>query len=369
MVRVYVWLSLLLFALVIIFSSAHLTITITPRAESKSFDREVTILSRENKTNLNKSEDTLEGSIYDDIIHVKSTTGPLGGQTVMGKAHGTVTVENHYSKAQPLVQGTRLVTPEGILFRTTQTITVPAGGSVTVDIEADANAENGIIGPSRFTIVALWKGIQNLIYATSTEPTTAETSNSRIITQEDINRASQTVTDLLRQQGLDNAARALGKNTQQLSSAFSMSDLTIAHSRAVGDSALEFETDATAHVTALDISQSDVQDVIRKKIASSLSPELELYALTGITIKSISAQAQNSAFKITVHADALIIPRYDALIDKSALLGKSAAEIQQQLSSLPRVSELKVAFFPPWMKRSLAFEDRIDVQIRAPAQN
>ena len=89
------------------------------------------------------------------------------GEVAGGTSSGMVSIINNFSKNQPLVARTRLLSKEGVLFRIAKGVTVPAKGSVQVAVYADKEGPTGDISPSTFTIPGLWTGLQDKIYAKS----------------------------------------------------------------------------------------------------------------------------------------------------------------------------------------------------------
>jgi hypothetical protein len=58
------------------------------------------------------------------------------------RAAGSVSIVSTYSRAQTLVERTRVATEDGRVYRITKAVTVPAGGKVTVDAAADVVGES-----------------------------------------------------------------------------------------------------------------------------------------------------------------------------------------------------------------------------------
>ena len=83
-----------------------------------------------------------------------------GTENANDPAQGSVTVYNAQEKPQELIKNTRFQTPDGLIFRIRDSITVPAGsaaapGELVVTVYADAGGESYNIGPSTFTLPGL----------------------------------------------------------------------------------------------------------------------------------------------------------------------------------------------------------------------
>ena len=109
----------------------------------------------------------LPGEVVESAGIGKSEKEIHATRVVAGRAGGMVTIINTTSRAQPLVATTRLLSSNGILFRITKSVVVPARGQVRVAAAADAIGAAGDIEPTRWTIPGLSRVLQQLIYAES----------------------------------------------------------------------------------------------------------------------------------------------------------------------------------------------------------
>jgi hypothetical protein len=123
------------------------TITITPRTQSFSID-----------TELNLASSTEIGYMASSTETTKKTLERSEKKKVQSKASGEITIYNNYTEdTQKLVKNTRFEAPNGIIFRISDSVTVPGkkngvAGSVSVKVTADSFGENYNIKPSKFTI-------------------------------------------------------------------------------------------------------------------------------------------------------------------------------------------------------------------------
>ena len=87
-----------------------------------------------------------------------STVKATGEEAVSKKASGTVVIYNNYnSSSQRLIKNTRFETPEGLIFRVSDSVTVPGKkgstpGSVEATIVADEPGDKYNVGLKDFTI-------------------------------------------------------------------------------------------------------------------------------------------------------------------------------------------------------------------------
>ena len=100
---------------------------------------------------------------------VASSTPPANQTTTDNTlvAQGTVRVVNNSTSSIKLVKTTRLLAPNGKLYRLASDVNVPAGQEATAIAYADQNGSSYAISATRFTIPGLSAGMQSSIYAIS----------------------------------------------------------------------------------------------------------------------------------------------------------------------------------------------------------
>ena len=119
---------------------AKATVTITPKIAN--FNIEGTFTAKKEPLSSELGYEVVTAT-DETTSTIAATAGPL----VQTKAKGTVVIyNNHSTTPQTLIAGTRLSTPEGLVYRTASSIVVPgkkaSPGSVSVAIVADQAGEN-----------------------------------------------------------------------------------------------------------------------------------------------------------------------------------------------------------------------------------
>lgn len=131
--------------------------------------------------------DFLKGLEILSDITLEQSFKASGVQETTESLTGTVTIINNYSKSQPLVRTTRLLTEDGVLLRLSEGVTVPVGGNVEARVYLDEDTKQvAKILPGRLTIPGLWEGIQDRIYAEVNNTITGEVVKSSLVTNDDV---------------------------------------------------------------------------------------------------------------------------------------------------------------------------------------
>ena len=129
--RRVIWTFVVITGLVVLAAAylmlASADITIKAKALTVSADVNVTIANLTGKT----TTATSTPGVVKTVSFAFTKAYPVTGSEMIGQSViGNVIVYNNYSKAQPLIASTRLLSPDGKLYRLSQTVVVPAGGSV-----------------------------------------------------------------------------------------------------------------------------------------------------------------------------------------------------------------------------------------------
>jgi len=146
------------------FSGAKVTVAPTENVSSVSGEFIATLSGGDLPFEVITAEKTLSASVPSE-----------GTETVSQAAQGTIIIENKQDTPQQLIKNTRFQTPEGLVFRIRDSVTVPAArngapGTLETTAYADAAGENYNVGPSSFTLPGLAGGATfTLVTARSSE--------------------------------------------------------------------------------------------------------------------------------------------------------------------------------------------------------
>ena len=129
--------TVVLFCVIIFMSSKEATITVTTKSDPIDVSKYVVV----------GPGGEWDGVVTTTLINETKAFSPTGTKEEPGIAKGRVTLVNETGYDQPLVATTRLLTPDGILFRLKDRVLVPAGGEIKAEVYADAEGASGNIGP------------------------------------------------------------------------------------------------------------------------------------------------------------------------------------------------------------------------------
>lgn len=352
--------SSVLVLLIFYFTIAEVKIEIKPEASDLSSTFTVELLPDVTTT---LAGTNIVPSIIETGIEERSETISIeGGTSVPAIATGEVTIVNKYSRSQPLVKTTRLLSPDGKLFRISKTVTVPAGGQVTVTAYADEAGKEFEVGPTRFTIPGLWEGLQEDIYAESIAPFTGGERLEKTITQELIDQSAKTLAN--------NVSASLSKTTYPKEGFVQITlvgdDITWSGNASPGDIVESLIVTVKIPVTTITFSLKDLESVSVNNLVTQTPPyqqflSADLATLT-YDLKSVDIDDQSASLEVSLNGKSASRLKKENL-EIAELKGKTYQELISYLEGIPGISDVSVTFTPSWLKKVPSLQDHVYIEI------
>ena len=361
---VFIALTAGLLAVIFYFSFVKVTITLIPNQERVSNSMIIDIIDRDQTKQ--PALTAIKGVVKPVDIEF-SKTYPATGAVVIGEeAVGKVKIINNYDKNQPLVATTRLLAPDSKLFRIKETVNVPAGGTVEVDIYADKPGEDMAIGPTKFSIPGLWAGLQDKIFAESTEPVDYRQKVKSHITQEDIDNSRRD----LRQELLAEAKKEVSKTYENFSQIiYKIDENTIksgAEARA-GEEKEDFSATMQAKVAVVAFDEKDAALLAKQKLLASLASNKELIRFDEseiiYSLDNYNHNEGEASISATFEGRTSLKDDSD-IVELEKILGLNEEQLNTYLKGLPEIAGFEVKFFPVFVKRVPKLIDRIEVVVK-----
>lgn len=356
-------------ALIVYYSTSKTVITVTLAPKPST-----TTLSVLVRKNADEQESNLTTAITGTLTTVEENgsrafDNPSTGEEVPAQATGTVTIYNNYSAAQPLAATTRLLTPDGVLFRIKDRVDIPAGGKVeNVDVYADQPGASGNIEPTTFTIPGLWQGLQDKIYAESTAPMTGGLRSGQVITKSFINASTQTLIDELADDAVTDLSTSDANPAnipvstsmlypitldQKLSADEGVEAASLTIDLRVKFIAVLFDPDTLAFLANQELGQTLPAD---EQLDSDSQPMLE-YSVESYDLENESATL---AVKYTDN----VIPRLSStMFNRDEVVGKDAQEIKTYFSHFDQIKDVQIKFSPFWVRKAPQLKDHIEIKL------
>lgn len=308
----------------------------------------------------------VRGRVVSSIFEKAETAKQSGDGTTMvdAIANGTVTIKNTSWSEQDLIVRTRLLSPDGVLFRIDETINIPARSEKTVSAHADKPGISGNVGPTKFTIPGLALARQELVYAENTEPFTGGVVATKAIVQADIDAAIAVL-----KTGLETEAKAMLRETvgtMYTGETFQTEVLEQTSSVKPGASADAFNVRMKARVTGIFFDRNTAEEVAATRLYNELGSGRRFVDINmdGLQLVADKVNVTDETASLRVYLDGRTVASTTSeKLDQSRFAGMTGEEVKQALVSDGIAEEVKVEFFPFWVKRVPRLTDHIFVEI------
>lgn len=318
---------------------------------------------------LSTEESEIRGRVVSGILGKTQTITPTPDEASMkdveGVATGAVTITNNLTFDQGLVATTRLLSSGGVLFRLTDAVTVPAGGSVTAEVYADEKGASGDIAPTTFTIPGLSAARQASVTAESFEAFTGGVTQVAIVSQEDIDEAVAQV-----QASLESDARSM--LTAEVGDAFSEAVyLTSVQEQSVSiepdSEAASFDVALTIKVVGVFYDRAMLETIALRKLYEGLGQGQTFVSvepsMIEVTLDAVDEEAKEANLHVRLSAQAINSQTSQAL-EVGRFVGMDEQEVQDLLLGEGVATDVDVKFFPFWISHVPRLKDHIYIEIQ-----
>lgn len=340
------------------FSTTSIAITLEPHTVTASTSFAVA-------TQPAAGSDDLAGTIIQTPTTGDQTVDvPQSGATVDDYAHGTVTFVNHATKTQALAAGTRLkAASNGLIFKTTARVDIPVNGTVTADVTCSTAGATGNIGADQFEIVALWPGLKDKIYATSTAAMAGGTRSSSQLAQATIDDAAAQLTEKLLSDA-SGTPPAAPTGMTLINAPFTIGTKTTASAKA-GDHVDSLTIHGTTTVAFVAVDTAALTRVLNAALAASL-PAGERFLDDTPTatwrLIDLSTKTGTAHLQVTL-TDRAELATNSALFAADRFTGKTPDDIRSQLLGTDGVKSATVSLAPFWASKTSTTPGQIRVTV------
>ncbi len=336
-----------LLSAVLYLSTRRATITVIAREEKKDFSFNATVQEE-------AAAGVIQGTVALTQFGYAKSYAPVGTKTVEGTAKGELTIYNKSDQPMGLIPKTRFQTEAGITFRLPERVDIPAGGSLTTEVYADAPGKDSDIAPSQFKLPALSPELQKVVYAVSTKPMTGGSSNVGVVSAEDIAGAHADFQEKAKDAFLE---RGVGANLPEgFKTLIVASETKSVPSVAVGAETKEFSLTGTTTILIVTYRESDLkrlfEEEVRRQTGTSAVKVLSaLPQNPRLSVVSFDAQTKTAQLAVSEEGMVTLDPESPSL-NTSQFTGKSKAVIEETIRRLSYVAGVDVKFSPDFLMRT-----------------
>ncbi len=352
-------LTIVLLAIVVFFTSKKATITIVANTDNKNVNLAIDINAGGNQS--------IKGVVTSTIFSWSEKFYPTSNKSIDGVAGGEVIIYNDSVIPQPLVATTRLLTADGILFRLSEGVTVPANDSVAVKIYADKSGVSGDISPVAFTIPGLDSNRQQYIYAKSKIAMSGGLKKVGVLTSDDLQVAKNSFALKIQLAYQNSIKENLPKDLKSLDNVLTAIAGIVESDTKVGDQTDGFTLSGSSTIAMVFYDKKDLQSLVSKDISSKVDGSLEKILSVGnnLQVSLSNYNLVNQTARLSVYQDVLVTLDVDGnKLSASNFFNKSKDEIQRYVMGLSHVVGVDIKFSPSWMRKAPSVADKIKVTVK-----
>ena len=364
----FIGLTFLLLLVVGYFFLPNLKITLHPSAEAIADSLTLSIASTTTETAAAETDGSrsVSGSLKSETLNADKVFETSGEEILGEEVAGEVTLHNDYTKAQPLVVKTRLLSSDNKLYRLKTAVTIPAGGTVKVEVYADSPSQEMAISPSRFTIPGLWLGLQDQIYGVSDTAFEYRHQVKHFVKQRDIDQALVSVKQTLADKA-KSELEAMNDGTSAVAYSLDENATVFKVGAKLGDEVSEFTVSAENNLVVATFSKDQAEALVKAKIAFLLPDDKKLSSFSGdddIEYHLDTYDIKTGAATVSANFNGSMSLRTDAdIIDRKQLVNLNKEQISEYLNTFPEIESYNLEFFPKFINRAPSLADRIKVDV------
>ncbi len=365
----FVFVVAFLALLVSYFSFSKLSIDVIPKSEAINDSLQLKVSTSSSTLQTIDGPQIVRGQIKNVSVSAESEFSASGEEYGGEAISGRVKIINNYGKSQSLIATTRLLSPDNKIFRIKDTISIPAGGEVWVDIYVDKPNRDFAIKPTTFTIPGLWVGLQDKIYAKSEEAFVFEEKKEMYVRPSDIAAAENGIKDQIAKElevMISDELASFKNSGQNMTAVYSANDdVKIEIEAKADDKVAKFKAKASGSADIVFFPKSEIENLALMKIKSRISDEKELSEFNSgdIAYSLIEILSPEEALVQALFAGKMIVKGGNDVIDRESIINLNAEQIAAYLREQPAVKDFKLNFSPKFIKKAPRLVDRIEVRL------
>jgi len=339
------------------FQTSKAEIEIWPKTELITFETKLTI-------DVNADEIDLSYKIIPAyVLESKKTLYEEFDSTgkILKKAEGAIRLYNEYStKSETWLKGTRFVSSEGKLFKSKDRIIVPGAELkdgklvpryVDVNVIAAEAGENYNIEPTHFSIY-VFRGTPRYtkFYGESLKSMTGG-GDSFQVTEQDLELAEQALVKKTKSASENDLKSNILEGQIFLEDILETEVLEKFSLTKAGDEAEKFSFKVKTESKTLLFEKKDIENYVRRLVSLQYSSNKLLYK-ESLKIDYTPQTIDFDAGKVMLDLNISVEIYSDISLNmlKKELMGKSLAGIKVFLENQPEIKEVKVEFWPFWVR-------------------
>lgn len=328
-----------------------------------------------NISEVNISSSQIPAEVFNQNKNSVFSFPATGEKNVEKKASGGITIFNTFSSDnQPLVANTRLLAPDGKVFRLEKSIVVPGAkivtgkvvsSSIMTTVVADKPGQEYNIGPvARFTIPGFQgsEKYQSFYAKSDVSMSGGFIGKVKVPTEDDINRAKTSAEQSLKDYFSSFFSAQIPNDFKTIDKADQFTVLKEDVSKEADDQG-NFSVTIEAKKSIIGFKEGDVVAVFSNLAKEKLADGFTLNSYE-ISYNNIIADFNKKTLNFSADFKGIFQPPLDINDFKQKILGKSELDLKTFIFSQSDVDKATVSLWPFWVKRVPNYVNKINVLVK-----
>lgn len=376
--------ALIIFLLVVLAAAGVVAYQALPKVEIDLYPHvenvavHITLQAETTRVQVDDKKYLIGGQVLEEQFAYEQEFSTTGQEQIEEYATGTIRVFNEYSSApQTLVENTRFVSNDGLIFRTSQTLVIPGAqiqegriiaSSTAVSVRAAEPGEKYNIGSSTFSIPG-FAGTPKFtgFYGKSDQPMEGGyKGTAQIATKQDLEKAQEALKAAVSGRAAD-ALRAKIPSGYILAPDGLVEEIpNLTLSVEEGDRAEKFQGSILTIARALVMRQADLDAVIDGYFTYEYAAiqGVQLLPSREITYLFSNRNFGDGKFTIELVVKQALGGRIDIDSIRSAIQGNTEEQLRAYFAAYPGLDRAEIRFWPFWVHEVPSNEERVFVEVK-----
>jgi len=359
----------------------YLAFWILPKAsiniitEKTSLDLTAQIVADKNISEVNISSSQIPAEVFNQNKNSVFSFPATGIKNVEKKASGKITIFNTFSSDnQPLIANTRLLAPDGKVFRLEKSIVVPGAkiiegkivsSSIMTTVVADKPGQEYNIGPvARFTIPGFQgsEKYQSFYAKSDVSMSGGFIGEVKVPTEDDIKKAKASAEQSLKDYFSSFFSAQIPNDFKIIDKADQFTVLKEDVSKEADDQG-NFSVTIEAKKSIIGFKEGDVVAVFSNLAKEKLADGFTLNSYE-ISYNNIVADFNKKILNFSADFKGIFQPPFDINDFKQKISGKSELDLKTFIFSQSDIDKATVSLWPFWVKRTPNHINKINVLVK-----
>ncbi len=348
-------LGIAIIVLIVIVLSVFVKANVIINPQKQELDFTLQVSASTATTAVNTQSNRIPGQLFATSKTITQEFDATGQKEVAQKARGEITISNQSRSSQSLVATTRFQSKNGLIFRTPDSIIVPAGtesnpGTINITVFADKPGPDFNIEASTFTVPGFNGSdlFQQLTASSTKAMTGGAIGPSSIVTVDDYSKSVATVRNAVQSAVLQELQTQAGELTVIQSTNINFSETQ--SNVSIGEAADSLKITLIGSASVLAFRQTDILELISQYVSDTGNLEIKESKLI-ISYENPILTDQDNILTFDVRVTGFAGAHIDSSSIKRDIAGMDIPTVVKYFENIDQIESVNITLSPKWARR------------------